>query len=171
MGESLTFYLFAAIVTTLSIAVITVKNPVTAVALLVFNLFFLAGVYALLGADFVAVIQVIVYAGAILVLFMFVIMLLNPDIKSQSSREIKKSSLLILSIILLSFTFLGYKLFLVSSSPANPFEKTNLDNTYELGIKLFSKYLWPFEIASLLILLAIVASIIITQKPSTINKA
>ena len=164
MGSAISFYVLASIITCLSIAVITVQKPVVAVALLVFNLFFLAGVYALLGADFVAVIQVIIYAGAILVLFMFVIMLLNAELESKKFK-IKPKSLAAFGLILIGFLFLGLRFF-KGNSEAPRASAIVHDNTYEIGIRLFEHYVWPFEIASFLILLGIVAAILISKKPS-----
>lgn len=167
MGEALSFYFLAFIISVLSVAVVTVRKPVVAVALLVFNLFFLAGVYALLEAHFIAVIQVIIYAGAILVLFMFVIMLLDADAEIESSGS-KGKKLFVFSSIIIGFAFFGLRMFQKASSLVkDPLTAEILeDNTYEVGLKLFEDYVWPFELASFLILLAIVASIFISRKPS-----
>lgn len=173
MGEAISFYFLAGIITILSICVITIKKPVVAVTLLVFNLFFLAGVYALLGADFVAIIQIIIYAGAILVLFMFVIMILDPNTELvPSGNKLKK--LAAFTSLTTGFLLFAYKMFISTASFQafkTPLIKIETDNTYEIGLKLFEKYLWPFEIASILILLAIVASISISRKPPQTKKA
>jgi NADH-quinone oxidoreductase subunit J len=166
MGELIVFYSLALLITMSSVVVATARNPVTAAVFLVIDLFLIAGIYALQGAHFVAAIQVIVYAGAILVLFLFVIMLLNlgPDQLGGS----KKGAFEYLFMGLTSIAFIAVAVMLWYSGPTL---LTNTDpvvagasNTVSLGIKLFSKYLWPFEIASILILLAIVASILIAKK-------
>jgi len=167
MGEAISFYFLASILTVLSIAVVTVQKPVVAVALLVFNLFFLAGVYALLGAHFIAVIQVIIYAGAILVLFMFVIMILNPDMDLKGAGN-KGKKFILFSAVIFGFLFFSFKMF----QHVAPLTKEGIvseileDNTYEIGLQLFEDYIWPFELASLLILLGIVSAILISRKPS-----
>lgn len=169
MGEALSFYFLASIITVLSIAVITIKKPVVAVALLVFNLFFLAGVYALLEAHFVAVIQIIIYAGAILVLFMFVIMILDPDEEKTAPKFALKSGLLLGLLVL---GFLGLAVHMLEPGQSSLQKVSSIgDNTSLLAMKLFEHYLWPFEIASILILLGIVASILISRKPNFLKKS
>jgi len=167
MGELLTFYLLAGLLTILSVAVVTIKNPISAVILLVFNLFVLAGIYALQKADFIAAIQVIIYAGAILVLFMFVIMLLNLDPRSLTNKKKSSSIYFFGFFIALGFLFFMYKIIGNKPHTTQFYDSPARDNTYEVGIKLFSEYLWPFELASILILLAIIASIVITRKPNS----
>ena len=135
----------------------------TAVVFLVFDLFVLAGMYASMGAEFVFAIQVIIYAGAVLVLFMFVIMMLNLE-----PLDLKPLRLSVFRWLLFLLGFLGFFGFvirmaqvpLVSIAAKNP----AADNTMEVALRLFSKYLWPFELASILILLAIVCSIVVAKK-------
>jgi NADH-quinone oxidoreductase subunit J len=164
MGSLFAFYGLAAVVVCLSIGVVTVKHPVTSIILLVFDLFFIAGIYAMQGADFAAVIQVIVYAGAIVVLFMFVIMLLDlepHELKGKlKTSKIKK---ILLCFSLLGVSFVAYKLYQSVPSFVSQASAT-VDNTYDVAMVLFTRYLWPFELSSMLILLAVVASIIITKK-------
>lgn len=154
-----------------AVMVVAGRNPITSAMFLVGQLFMLACVYAMLGADFVAAIQIIVYAGAIMVLFIFVIMLLNlhPD-------QIKGPNLPAVEIVMLLLTVVSFSvisLLLVSetaTSARGPFSQEAIaqagGNTYVVGMQLFSTYLWPFELASILILLAIVASIVIAKKHS-----
>jgi NADH-quinone oxidoreductase subunit J len=168
MGTLAIFYLLAAGVVFSSVMVISLKNAVTSAVFLILDLFLLAGIYAQLGADFIAGIQVLVYAGAILVLFLFVIMLLNLDTSSlQENARIGGFEKIF------SFGLITAVLFLLSALSKSPsFPATSVlteanpaqDNTYELGVHLFSKFLWPFELASLLILLAVIASVLIAKK-------
>jgi NADH-quinone oxidoreductase subunit J len=157
------FYIIAACVCLSSLATVSVKNPVIAVVFLIFNLFFLAAFYAMQGADFMAAIQVIIYAGAILVLFMFVIMLLNmdPHLLHGKTKNLKK--FFFPGLVVLGFLVLSYKI-VISIPTQKAVGQVVEDNTYELGMRLFTNYLWPFELASVLILLAIVASVVIAQK-------
>jgi len=167
MGEVIVFYSLAALISVCSVLVITLKNPVTAAVSLVMTLFLLAGVYALQGADFIAAIQIIVYAGAILVLFMFVIMLLNLD--PEELKEKSSSSFLQWFTVLGVLAALGvFSLKAIMSSDLSSLSTypppPDADNTMTVAMHLFTRYLWPFELASVLILLAIVASVVIAKK-------
>jgi NADH-quinone oxidoreductase subunit J len=144
--------------------VVTSKNPVASAMFLVGDLFLLAGVYALLDAHFIAAIQVLVYAGAIVVLFLFVIMLLNLNPNENIKLSISAPDLFMLLVTFIGFTVIAG---LVSSGQV-PVEftppATAGGNTHSAGLVLFTKYLWPFELASMLILLAVVASVVIAKK-------
>ncbi len=171
MGELIAFYSLAVMVTLCSLMVVTARNPVTSAICLVIDLFLIAGIYALQGAHFVAAVQVIVYAGAILVVFLFVIMLLNlsPDQLSGSNKGPFDILFMILSTV--AFFAVGTILWLSNSLPAEADRPVQFisggSNSVDLGMRLFSKYVWPFEIASILILLAIIASILIAKKERT----
>jgi NADH-quinone oxidoreductase subunit J len=149
--------------------VVLSKNPVSSAIFLVLDLFLLAGVFALLEAHFAATIQVLVYAGAIVVLFMFVIMLLNltpPDGKSFSIAP--------LELGVIGFTILGFGaicvMMLLDNPVATPGQMTPAvieeqgGNTIVLARLLFSRHVWSFELASLIILLAIVGSVMIAKR-------
>lgn len=169
MGSLTLFYLFAALVIVCSVMVISLKNAVTSAVFLIADLFLLAALYAQMGADFIAGIQVLVYAGAILVLFLFVIMLLNYESGSLEEQgrlgKFEKFFCFGMMGMMGVFTFgLAARHEFSSSSRVVTGAGEAADNTYELGVHLFSKYLWPFELASLLILLAMVASIMIAKK-------
>jgi len=170
------FLALAALITAFSIGVITARNPVTSAVNLVGTLFCLAGVYAMIGADFIAAIQVIVYAGAIMVLFMFVIMLLNLPADALKEPRLPLSEMAVLLITVTAFAGLGWALLAASptgmSDGLTPEAIENVGgNTYAVGMTLFTKFLWPFELASMLILLAIIASIVIAKKKrSTLSK-
>ncbi|MBP6219142.1 MAG: NADH-quinone oxidoreductase subunit J [Oligoflexales bacterium] len=163
MGGIITFYTLASLITLCSILVITLRHPVSAAVFLIIDLFLLAGLYASLGADFVAAIQVIVYAGAILVLFMFVIMLLNLD---PSQMLGKKMGIAPYALFLLMVASLLHFFYRISAEKdlSLPELSAKADNTYEVALLLFKNYLWPFEILSMLILLAMMASIMIAKK-------
>jgi NADH-quinone oxidoreductase subunit J len=163
------FYVFAALVTFCSVMVVGSRNPVTSAVFLVFDLFLLAGIYAMMEAHFVAAIQVLVYAGAIVVLFVFVIMLLNLKEEDAGGLRLSVPDVVMMGITGLSFVIVA---FLVARVPslATVGEMTPEaiaaagGNTYVVGMVLFTKYLWPFELASILILLAMVASVVIAKK-------
>ena len=173
---SLIFYALAAFITICSIMVVAGRNPVTSAIFLVLDLFFVAALYALLDAHFAAAIQVLVYAGAIVVLFLFVIMLLN--LKPDAVKDLK---LTLAEAAMLGFTMAGFFIMCVLIGREEPtglgeglYTVQSVEaaggNSYVLAMKMFTSYVWPFELASFLILLAIVASIVIAKKdkrPST----
>jgi NADH-quinone oxidoreductase subunit J len=150
--------------------VITRKNPVASAVFLIATLFLMAATYASLGADFIAAIQILVYAGAIMVLFLFVIMLLNIDPEQLRGPKITVSEIIILAISTLGLIAMATMLLPGVIEPKfqgglDPsFITENGGNTRVVGLVLFQKYVWPFEIASILILLAIVASVAIAKK-------
>lgn len=167
--QQLIFYVFALLITACSLAVVTSRNPVTSAVFLVVDLFCLAGLYAMMEAHFVAAIQVLVYAGAIVVLFMFVIMLLNLEPDHKDRRFLTAPEIGVLLMTIVGFLAIGILLALGEptgiSSDMTPEKIAEAGgNTYAVGMVLFTKYLWPFELASILILLAIVASVVIAKK-------
>lgn len=164
MIEPLIFYSLATLIILSSIMVISARSAVISALFLVLDLFLLACLYASLNAHFVAVIQLLVYAGAILVLFLFVIMLLNVDPKS-GQRQITFGGVTLCAVAVLVFLAISYHLLPTMTTELDT-SKLGTDNTYRVAILLFTKYLWPFELASILILLAMVASVIIARKPS-----
>ncbi|MEZ4743100.1 MAG: NADH-quinone oxidoreductase subunit J [Bdellovibrionota bacterium] len=166
MGELIVFYSLAALICACSVAVVTFRNPVAAAIFLVLDLFLIAGVYALQNAHFVAAVQVIVYAGAIVVLFLFVIMLLNLTPNDLRHSRHKVPEYMVMLVLAVTCVIVGIAL-LVSGPSGVDKTKDVLDkigNTEAIGIELFANYIWPFELASILILLAIIASIVIAKK-------
>jgi NADH-quinone oxidoreductase subunit J len=166
MTQWIIFSILSILVIGSSLGVVLHKNPVVAAVFLVMDLFFIAGLYALQEAHFVSGIQVLVYAGAIVVLFLFVIMILNldPDMKSPFFLK-KKPSFYILFFITIVGLFFG-SFFLLERVPLlEDSELTQVtDHTLSLGLTLFVKYLWPFELVSILILLSMIAAIVIAKK-------
>jgi NADH-quinone oxidoreductase subunit J len=138
------------------------RNPVTSAMFLVLTIVSLAGLFVLLHAFFLAAVQVLVYAGAVMVLFLFVIMLL--DLKAEERRRTKKigavAGLVAVGAILV--------IFLTSLADKNALPKAQAatveGSTTELGKLLFSQYLLPFEIVSILLLVAMVGVILLSKK-------
>ena len=112
MTSQLIFYPFAALIAFCSVMVVTVRNPVTAAIYLVLDLFLMAGIYAILEAHFVAAIQVLVYAGAITVLFLFVIMLI--DLRDEELKRPRLSALEYMTMFLTAFGFVAIAVMLAS---------------------------------------------------------
>ena len=169
MMQEITFYALAFLITVCSVMVVASRNPVTSAMFLVGDLFLLAGLYASMDAHFVAVIQVLVYAGAIVVLFMFVIMLLN--LKDEARRALRLPATELAVLLLTIVGFLGVCIYLARGSETGAtgdLTTANIaaggGNTYAVGMVLFTRYLWPFELSSMLILLAVIASVVIAHK-------
>lgn len=164
--ESILFYGLAAMSVVSAILMITRRNPVTSVLFLIMNFFALAGLYLTLQAQFIAVIQIFVYAGAIMVLFLFVIMLLNLGDEQKLTEAIsyKKivGAVLAIGVLLELLYIIGLA---PSGLPAGSLDRGAAIGTVEVvGIKLFTQYLFPFEITSILLLVAIVGAVLLAKK-------
>ena len=170
MGESLSFWLLSGMIACFSVMVVTLKNPVAAAIALVCDLFLFAGIYVLMNAEFVAAIQVLVYAGAIVVLFTFVIMMLNLDADSLKTH-LRLGAME--KIALFALFMVGFLAFVISlfgdREMTNPIPLPATaanDPILALWVRLFQGYLWPFELASILILLAVGCSVAIAKRKS-----
>ncbi len=164
------FYIISGMVLVSSVMVVASRNPITSAIFLVVDLFFVAALYASLGADFTAAVQVLVYAGAIVVLFVFVIMLLNLKPEALRGFRFTVGEALVLLITLTGFVIIATEL---AHAPPDIASPGNLGaaaielaggNTFVVGMRMFTAFLWPFEIASVLILLAIVACVMVAKK-------
>jgi NADH-quinone oxidoreductase subunit J len=163
------FYLFAGIAIATSLLVIAQRNPVYSVLLLIASFGALSGLYILLDAPFVAVIQIIVYAGAIMVLFLFVVMLLNApqedtehDVRMHPFRgpgPMRFGAVLALGLA----AELGWALTRSGGEPS-PFRGTPVSSVAEIGRALFTEYAFAFEVTSILILVAMVGAVVLARK-------
>lgn len=166
MLPKLFFGYYAAAITILSLLVVTRKNPVHSVMWMLLLFFHVAGMYLFLNAEFIAAIQVIVYAGAILVLFLFVVLLLNLREEIQTERFIGSwpAGFIISAVILVSI------ISAVRSFVPGPLGKYSIEfmqketPTKVLGQVLYTDYLFPFEIASLVLLIAIIGAIVLAKR-------
>ncbi len=148
-----------------AIAVITRKNAVHAALSLIGTLVSLAGLYLMLYAPFVAGVQIVLYAGGIMVLFLFVIMLVNLD---QNIREIQFNKQWLVGLIA-ALSLGGLLLFVIRQGRSIfPVDQMAVlpegSNTQMIGIALYGQYMLPFEIASLLLLVAIVGAVVMAKK-------
>jgi NADH-quinone oxidoreductase subunit J len=170
--EKLVFYILAAILVFAATRVITVRNPVHAALHLVLAFFTCAGLWLLLEAEFLAITLVLVYVGAVMVLFLFVVMML--DINTAPLREgfikylpvgLTVAALMILEMYLV----LRSKYFDAESMPAPARRASDYSNTRELGSVLYTDYVYAFEIASVILVVAIIAAIALTlrKRPET----
>lgn len=167
----LIFLLLAALTVGCAIAMVAQRNPLYSAIALIGVFLGMAGIYVTLAAPFIAAIQVIVYAGAIMVLVVFVIMLLN--VEEEVRRPIRLRRLVPLGVLLAAIFFAeaAFIIYFVETSAYNPPPATqsNVGLTASVGAGLFTKYLLPFEITSLLILMAIVGAITLARRVSTLE--
>ena len=165
---SLTFYLFSTVAVFSALMVISAKNPVHSVLFLILSFVNAAGLFVLLGAEFLAMILVVVYVGAVAVLFLFVVMMLNVAEQKQSWFIGKKSthipiglivSVLILLELLVVVGGWKYKDDLMSSSTLNI---SNISNTHQLGLVMYTDYILYFQLAGIILLLSMIGAILLT---------
>ena len=165
------FYTLAAILLFAAIRVITTRNPVVAALHLVLAFFTAAGIWLLLEAEFLAIALVLVYVGAVMVLFLFVVMML--DINLDKLREgfwdyLPMAGIIGLLMAVEMVMVLSGKFFNAAKPLAKP---ADYSNTAELGRVLFTDYLLPFELASVVLLVAIVAAIVLTLRDRKESKS
>ena len=166
MIESLAFYGLAALVLSLAVLVITARNTVHSVLFLVANFLCIAVLYVMLAAEFLAVIQVLVYAGGIVVLYLFVVMLVSlkrftePDVdpRRQSRLGFAVAAALLAEIsAIVAYTWTH------DPEPTLTAHVPSAGNTQEVGRLLYLDYLVPFEVASMLLLVAMVGAIMLAR--------
>jgi NADH-quinone oxidoreductase subunit J len=165
MVTDILFYVFAALTLACGVLVIAnpfSRNPVTSAMFLVLTIISMAGLFVLLHAFFLAAVQVLVYAGAVMVLFLFVIMLL--DLKEEERRNIKKVGL-VLGLISVGAIVGIFMRSLLATKPGKDLPTPSaVGDTATLGKMLFTNYLLPFEIVSILLLVAMVGVILLSKK-------
>ena len=162
----LAFYLFATLTITSAVLVIFARNPVHSVLWLILAFFNAAGLFLLLGAEFIAMLLVIVYVGAVAVLFLFIVMMLDIDFAALRSGFTKNLPFgLLLALVLLAEMVIA-----VSAWKAGPVTggvapaATTQPNIEALGELLYTRFLFPFEIAGLILLVAMIGAIVLTHR-------
>jgi NADH-quinone oxidoreductase subunit J len=164
--ETLFFAIISLIAIVSAILVITCKNPINSALSLIMTFFCLATYFVMLDAPFMAAVQVMVYAGAIMVLIVFTIMLLNIRVNASQ----KHSHKILLGSIIGIFTLINTVVLLFRSPPTNPVGPytgdmiKSLGHTELLGREMLTTFLLPFEITSILLLVAIVGSVVLAKK-------
>ncbi len=159
------FYAFAAILVFAALRVITAKNPVHAALYLVLSFFSAAAIWLLLQAEFLAIVLVLVYVGAVMVLFLFVVMMVDFDLEKlrQGFWSNLKVALPVGGLIIFEMSAVLIRSFNVpQASVASP--PPDYDNTRALGRLLYTEYVYAFEIAAVTLLLAIIAAIALTLR-------
>ncbi|MBN1587056.1 MAG: NADH-quinone oxidoreductase subunit J [Candidatus Omnitrophica bacterium] len=160
MLEPILFYTFAAIAVLSALLVVLGRQPMYSVLALIITLFCLAGLFVLLQAYFLAAIQIVVYAGAVLVLFLFVIMLLNLDQAEGPKAQItgiKFAGLITAGLFLAATVQIVARVPVFTATPTS-------GSTAEIAFLLFTKYLVPFELISVLLLIAIIGAVKLTGR-------
>jgi NADH-quinone oxidoreductase subunit J len=159
------FYVFSAILVVAATRVITDRNPVHAALYLVLSFFSAAAIWMLLKAEFLAIVLVLVYVGAVMVLFLFVVMMLDIDINKmrQGFWGYFPFAATIGVIIVLEMATVLFRGFLTLDTQA-PAAASQIGNTRELGKLIYTQYVYAFEIAAVILLVAIVAAVALTLR-------
>lgn len=164
----LVFYAFAFVLVFAAVAVVTVRNPIYAVLFLVLAFFSASAIWMLLEAEFLAIILIVVYVGAVMVLFLFVVMMLdiNPvPIKEGFTRYLPVAALVaVVMAVELLMVLWSRGRFGLDMFPAPVPHTTAYSNTRELGELLYTNYLLPFEVAGVILLVALIAAVALTLR-------
>ena len=165
MIQSYIFYFLSTIAILSGIMVIASKNPIHSVLYLIITFFAIAGHYIMLNAQFLAAVHIIVYAGAIMVLFLFVIMLLNMNEETEPHKStLLKFAGTIAGGLLLLVLVASFKNINLTSVSGNDFARADIGLVKNLGQVLFKQFLLPFEVSSILFLSAIVGVVVLAKK-------
>ena len=170
--KSALFYAFAAVLLFAAARVITVRNPVHAALYLILAFFQATGIWMLLYAEFLSITLVLVYVGAVMVLFLFVVMMIDVNLEKLkqgfwNNFPLAASIGAVLALELASVLMGGFR-----SAPAPVIDANGgtISNTKELGIALYTDYLYPLEVAAVILLVAIIAAIALTMRKRQDNK-
>jgi NADH-quinone oxidoreductase subunit J len=168
MAHKIIFLYFAVVILVSAALMITRRNPIHSVMFMLLLFFHIAGVFVLLNAEFLAAVQLIVYAGAILILYLFVAMLLNVDKESNAARANRYwpwmtafGALIAAEIILL----VSRGVFPAGAD--QPMRFAAGVGVRELGVALYQKYMVPFEVASVILLVGLVGAVMLAKKSSS----
>jgi len=172
--EQIIFYCFSAVLIFAASMVITVRNPVRAALFLVLAFFTSAGIWLMLEAEFLALTLVLVYDGAVMVLFLFVVMMLDINLSSLQEGFTKYLPLGIIVAALITaemLAVLGAAQFGLDVIPAPEPKPEGYSNTAAIGMLLYTTYVYPFELASVILTVAIIAAITLTLRENKNRKA
>jgi NADH-quinone oxidoreductase subunit J len=164
MVADIVFYLFATITVVAALGVVSAKNQVHSVLFLVLTFFTTAALFVLLGAEFLAAILVMVYMGAVAILFLFVVMMLDVEFSKLKEEAVQYLPLGIAIgvVILIEMVVIITQVHVEHNSMVAV--AGEISNTMEIGRILYTKYLLPFEIASIILLVALVGAIVLTLR-------
>ena len=169
--QELIFYVFSIVMVLAAGAVITVRNPVFAALFLVLTFFTAAAIWMLLEAEFLAIVLVVVYVGAVMVLFLFVVMMLDINIDTLNEGFIRYLPVaLVVAVAMVAEMLMviwSKGRFGVEAFPVPPPNPVGYSNTQALGELLYTNYLLPFEVAGVILLVAIIAAVALTLRKRT----
>lgn len=162
-----TFYFFAALTVLSAVGVITVRNPVRAALFLVLTFVSAAGVWMTTEAEFLAITLVLVYVGAVMVLFLFVVMMLDVDMAAMQSGFVRHLpfGLAIAVVLVVELALVMTGTFDNASFPNPALQEAGYSNTKVLGLVIYTDYVLAFEVAALILLVAMIAAISLTMRP------
>jgi NADH-quinone oxidoreductase subunit J len=165
--DQILFYLFGGVAIIASLLVIGQPNPMHSVVLLIASFGALAGLYVLLDAPFVAVTQIIIYAGAIMVLFLFVVMLLNASREDEGALISANARQLGAALAVVLGVELGWALTAARDQVEREMSSVSgIASVREIGLTLFTTYAFAFEVTSILILVAMVGALVLARRES-----
>ena len=161
--ELIAFYVLALLLIASALVVITNRNPVTSAVALAFNLVAIAGLYMVLDAQFIGLLQVIVYAGAIMVLILFVIMLLNlrEEAKAHPAGTFQR---ILAPVTALVFAIVIGRAIWSSAPSSFPEKVEGFGTAASLGKELFARFYYPFEAISLLLVVAMIGAVLLAKR-------
>ncbi len=165
--EQITFWFLSAVLIAAALRVVTANNPVHSVLFLVLSFFTAAGLWLLLEAEFLGIVLIVVYVGAVMVLFLFVVMMLDVNLaplREGFVRYLPVGALVGLVILAELIMIVGPRYFSESRYAAPPRAAADHSNTAVLGLELYTNYLYAFEIAAVILLVAIIAAIALTMR-------
>ncbi len=166
MFPSILFFLFSFLILGSALLVITSKNPVNSVIFLIFSFFNAAGIFLIAGAEFLALIMLIVYVGAVAVLFLFVVMMLDLNFEELNKKTkfirtgIVTASILIIEMLVLFFYYPEEQTFIINQDN----NTKGLTNTEIIGSKIYTEHFYHFQIAGLILLVAMIGAIVLTLR-------
>jgi NADH-quinone oxidoreductase subunit J len=168
MGQAIAFYTIAAFILVFAVLVVSTRDTVHSVLFLVLDFLFVAALYVLLGAEFLAAIQVLVYAGGIVVLYLFVVMLVNlkrpPEVHEDPHRRTKLGFGLAAAVLVELTAIVAYGYARPAPAPLATAALPVSGNTEQVGWLLYTSYLIPFEVASMLLLVAMIGAIVLAKR-------
>ncbi len=162
MVATILFYVFAGLAILGAVMVIVHRNPIYSALSLILTLFSLAGIYVLLMAHFIAIVHLAVYAGAIMVLFLFVIMLLNVRIEEKAPGAFRYMVFIAVPMVAILFYELA-RIAFVGFHRA-PVKNTDVGSVESIGNALFSQYVLPFEITSIILIVAMAGAVYLAKR-------
>lgn len=164
MQNDIIFTILALLTIVSSIVMISAHRPIDSALSFIVTLVSIAALFGLVNATFLFAVQIIIYAGAILTLILFIIMFLNIKEENLPDEKYKNWWLLGTSVIVLPFAIILIKLVTMSDISVNNIPSENFGSIHDVGLKLFSQWVLPFELVSILLLVALIGSVTLSKR-------